>query len=142
MTAHILLSQIDAQNPTTQSSAVIQNIIRKEIGFEGFLLSDAIEMKALNGSVKDKALKSIESGCDAICYCLAKFEDMKILAETCPSLSDISHKQLDNALKILKNKNEDTNIDQIVAEYSRLMDSVEPYPDDYDATEVLFKLQQ
>lgn len=142
MTAHILLNQIDSQNPTTQSASVIQNIIRKEIGFEGFLLSDAIEMKALKGSIKNKALKSIEAGCDAICYCLAKIEDMKILAEFCPPLSDISHKRLDKALKILKNKNENTNIEQIVAEYSNLMDNIPPYNDDYDATEVLFKLQQ
>ncbi len=141
MTGHILLNAVDSSNPVTQSPKAIQQIIREEIGYNGFLISDAIEMKALKGSIEEKALKSLQAGCDAVCYCLAKIEDMKKLTAICPFLSDISHKRLDNALKILKNKS-NINIEKSVETYYSVLDSIEPYRDDYDMTEVLFKLQQ
>lgn len=53
MTAHIVYPQIDAL-PATLSSAFLQQICRKEIGFDGIIFSDDLEMKAV--------LPYIESG--------------------------------------------------------------------------------
>ena len=53
MTAHIVLSCVD-DRPITQSKKAIDEIVRKEIGFDGFLISDAIDMKALTGSISEK----------------------------------------------------------------------------------------
>ena len=47
MTAHILYTKIDSKNVATFSTKIIKNIIRKEIGFKGILISDDISMKAL-----------------------------------------------------------------------------------------------
>lgn len=78
MTAHILYPTLDQTHPATQSPTMIQNIIREEIGFHGFLVSDDLCMKALTGTPAEKAARSLAAGCDAVLYChgsIAEFED-------------------------------------------------------------------
>lgn len=76
MTAHILYSAIDPIYPATQSFLVIHEIIRREIGFQGFLISDDLGMKALSGSLANRARTSLEAGCDAVLHCSGKIEEM------------------------------------------------------------------
>lgn len=79
MTAHVIYSELDAENVATQSNSVIQSIIRGEIGFKGFLVSDCLTMKALSGTFEEKAKKSLLAGCDAVLMCkgtIAEFEDV------------------------------------------------------------------
>ncbi len=76
MTAHIVYSAIDPIYPATQSSIVIQDVIRKEIGFQGFLISDDLGMNALEGSFASRARASLEAGCDAVLHCSGKMEEM------------------------------------------------------------------
>ena len=49
MTGHIVYTAWDAERPASQSPIVIEQIIRTAIGFDGFLMSDDIGMKALHG---------------------------------------------------------------------------------------------
>ncbi|MCJ8139750.1 beta-N-acetylhexosaminidase [Falsirhodobacter halotolerans] len=67
MTAHIVFTAIDDQ-PATLSAPVI-DLIRTEIGFDGLLMTDDIEMEALSGSVGDRATRSIAAGCDVVLHC-------------------------------------------------------------------------
>lgn len=79
MTAHVIYSAFDEENVATQSSVVIESIIRNEIGFKGFLVSDCLTMKALSGSFEEKAKKSLIAGCDAVLMCkgtIAEFEEV------------------------------------------------------------------
>lgn len=79
MTAHVIYSALDAENVATQSNSVIQSIIRDELGFKGFLVSDCLTMKALSGNFKEKAKKALLAGCDAVLMCkgtIAEFEDV------------------------------------------------------------------
>ena len=76
MTSHIKLNCVDNQNPTTLSKEVINRIIREIIGFKGFIISDAIDMHAVEGNVLEKAKKALDAGVDAICYCMGKYEEM------------------------------------------------------------------
>jgi len=48
MIAHIVYTTIDPNSPATLSTKVI-NYIREEMGYNNLIISDAIEMKALNG---------------------------------------------------------------------------------------------
>ena len=52
MCAHILFSSLDPNFPVTLSKIVIKNILRKELNFQGLIVSDAIEMKALTNRYK------------------------------------------------------------------------------------------
>lgn len=76
MTAHIVYSEIDPHYPATQSSLVIEEVIRREIGFQGFLISDDLGMKALTGSYAMRAHMSLEAGCDAVLHCSGNMEEM------------------------------------------------------------------
>jgi beta-N-acetylhexosaminidase len=77
MTAHIIYNAVDEQHCATQSRKVINDIIRKAIGFSGILLSDCLTMKALKGSYKDRAQKSLEAGCDIILHCSGNLFEME-----------------------------------------------------------------
>ncbi len=70
MTAHILFPEIDPQYPATASEAVLQGLLREEIGFQGVIVSDAIEMKALSDHfhLPSLAVRMIRSGCDLLLF--------------------------------------------------------------------------
>lgn len=141
MTAHILLPQVDKNNPITQSSTGINDIIRGIIGFDGFLISDAIDMNALKGNIVERALKSLDAGCDCVCYCMGKIDEMQALAQKCPKLSDAAIQRLDKAKQILHNKIVN-NRNKKVEQYVSMTCEVAEYNEKYDATEVLHQLQR
>ncbi len=75
MTAHIVYEAIDPQNPATTSPTVIR-LIRKEIGFDGLLMTDDISMGALSGTIKDRAEAAMTAGCDVILHCNGVTKEM------------------------------------------------------------------
>ncbi len=81
MSAHIVFEAWDASNPATQSATVIDEIIRGAIGFDGLLLSDDIDMDALEGSIPDRSERALGAGCDVVLNCWAKMADQIEIAE-------------------------------------------------------------
>ena len=98
MTSHVLYTAWDASNPATLSPTVIGEIIRKRIGFTGLLLTDDIDMEALEGPVPERGAQALEAGCDLVLNCWAKMDDMIGLAGTLPAMSDETRLRLDRAL--------------------------------------------
>ncbi len=106
MTGHLLFTAWDSDNPATLSPFVINEIIRKQIGFDGLLLTDDIDMEALSGTVPERAEKSIAAGCDIVLNCWAKMDDMAQIAERLPALGDKGHKRLEGALAVAEQAQE------------------------------------
>lgn len=98
MTGHILFTAWDRAAPATQSRFVIEEIIRKRIGFAGLLLTDDLDMAALSGSVPERAERSIAAGCDIALNCWAKMDDMIGMAERLPNITEAAAQRLDRAL--------------------------------------------
>ena len=142
MTAHIVLSAVDDKLPITQSSKGIEEIIRKEIGFEGFLISDAIDMRALKGSAGERAAKALSAGCDGVCYALGDLAEMEEIAASVPPMSDKSLERFAKAAKIMHNNYYKNNRSEDISRYKKLTGNILPYQEDYDATEVLNRLRQ
>jgi beta-N-acetylhexosaminidase len=71
MTAHILVPWLDEEKPATLSSTIVRGILREELNFNGVILSDDLEMKALADqySVPDAAVQAIAAGCDGVLVC-------------------------------------------------------------------------
>ena len=71
MTAHVLVPSLDEQRPATLSRKVVFDILRDELKFEGVILSDDLEMKAVAAeyAVPDSAVLAIQAGCDGILIC-------------------------------------------------------------------------
>jgi beta-N-acetylhexosaminidase len=98
MTGHIRFTAWDAENPATQSPFVIEEIIRRRIGFTGLLLTDDLDMEALSGSVPERAERAIAAGCDIALNCWAKMADMIGIAERLPALSGAAAERFERAL--------------------------------------------
>lgn len=73
MTAHIVYEKIDSLKCATHSKIIIDQIIRKEIGFSGVLITDCLTMKALKGTYAERALCALENGCDFVLHCSGDF---------------------------------------------------------------------
>jgi beta-N-acetylhexosaminidase len=71
MTAHVLVPALDEQRPATLSPNVVQRFLRDELKFDGVILSDDLEMKAVSAhyDVPDAAVQAIQAGCDAVLVC-------------------------------------------------------------------------
>lgn len=87
MTAHIVYEAFDPAQPATHSSTVINDLIRGEIGFDGLLMSDDLDMKALAGGLRAKAEKAFAAGCDLVLQCSGMISDMEEAAQGSPILS-------------------------------------------------------
>lgn len=81
MTAHIRYPAIDPDLPATLSTQIVEGIIRGWCGFDGFLVSDDIDMKALDGAPGDLARAALSAGCDAVLQCSGDFAAMTAVAE-------------------------------------------------------------
>ncbi|MBT5665983.1 MAG: beta-N-acetylhexosaminidase [Rhodospirillaceae bacterium] len=101
MTAHVIYSAIDPHNPATVSKSVIADIVRGDIGFDGLLMSDDLSMKALVGTMRERAVAAIAAGCDVVLHCNGDMEEMTAVADACPSLSPRSTQRLESALAAL-----------------------------------------
>lgn len=99
MTSHILYTAWDPEHPATQSRFVIEEIIRRRIGFAGLLLTDDLDMEALSGTVPERAARALAAGCDIALNCWARMDDMVGIATACPSMSAETAARLGRALE-------------------------------------------
>lgn len=91
MTAHIVYEAWDADRPATCSPVVIEKIIRGRIGFDGLLMSDDLDMKALqyamNGGLTERAEAALKAGCDVVLQCSGVLKEMEAAAQGCQTLA-------------------------------------------------------
>ncbi len=85
MTAHVLVPSLDERRPATLSPDVVQALLRDELKFEGVILSDDLEMKAVSAhyAVPDAAVDAIRAGCDGLLICQG---DVDLQARTLEAL--------------------------------------------------------
>lgn len=120
MTAHVIYSAIDAENPATTSSTVISEIIRDEIGFSGALMSDDLSMKALRGSFEDRTKAALDAGCDLILHCNGDMDEMEAVAKEARRLSGMSLARTDQALS-LRTDPERMDLEDLIHRFSSLV---------------------
>ncbi|MGJ8606320.1 MAG: beta-N-acetylhexosaminidase, partial [Marivita sp.] len=99
MTGHLKFPVWDTEHPATLSPAIIKDIIRGEIGFDGLLLTDDIDMEALDGTIPERSAKAQAAGCDIVLNCWAKVDDMTGICDALAPMSDAVTARLDKALE-------------------------------------------
>ncbi|MDP9861130.1 MULTISPECIES: glycoside hydrolase family 3 protein [Streptosporangium] len=69
MTGHLLVPAFDAALPATLSGRVLHDLLRVELGFDGVIVTDGIEMAAVSGpyGIGGASARAIAAGADAIC---------------------------------------------------------------------------
>ena len=85
MTAHVLVPSLDDTRPASLSPDIVQTLLRDELKFEGVILSDDLEMKAVSGKydVPAAAVEAIRAGCDGVLICSG---DVDLQARTLEAL--------------------------------------------------------
>ena len=71
MTGHLLVPSLDEERPATLSHRVVTGALRGELGFDGLVFTDDMDMKAISGrTTQDRAVVSaIAAGCDVMLLC-------------------------------------------------------------------------
>jgi beta-N-acetylhexosaminidase len=98
MTSHIVFEAWDPDRPATLSPVVIDEVIRGRIGFDGLLMTDDIDMKALSGTAGDKAAGAIAAGCDLVLDCWGRMHEMEEIASRLGEIVPRSRVRLDRAM--------------------------------------------
>jgi beta-N-acetylhexosaminidase len=120
MTAHIVYTAWDDARPGTLSHYVVQQIIRERIGFDGLLMTDDIDMKALSGTPAEKACGAVEAGVDLVLDCWARMNEMVAIANVLPDAGERTSERLDTALAFRK-KPEMRRFPELIAKRDELL---------------------
>jgi beta-N-acetylhexosaminidase len=69
MTSHIMLPRIDPDEPATMSARVLGGILRDQWGFDGVVVSDALDMAGASAvvGIPEAAVRALVAGCDLLC---------------------------------------------------------------------------
>jgi beta-N-acetylhexosaminidase len=82
MTSHILYPALDQELPGTLSPAILTGFLRKELGFDGVLISDDLDMGAVTSRYPPEwvALTALQAGVDLLLVCNDQ-EHMNLVTE-------------------------------------------------------------
>ncbi|SBT91525.1 beta-N-acetylhexosaminidase [Streptomyces sp. DI166] len=69
MTAHILVPALDATRPATLSRPILTDLLRGELGYDGLIVTDGMEMQAISATygIERGSVLALAAGADAIC---------------------------------------------------------------------------
>jgi beta-N-acetylhexosaminidase len=104
MPTPVKFSALDHDHAACASRIIIQDIIRGSMGFEGVLVSDALDMEgmAAYGDAAGRVRAVLDAGCDLALHCTGIFDEMEKIAESVPKLSENTRKRLQKAAEFKK----------------------------------------
>lgn len=112
MTAHVMYEVWDSECCASESSRIIRHQIRERIGFDGLLISDDLDMKALSGSIPERAVSVLKAGCDIALNCWGRMDDMVGIAHAVGEMSGQSRDRLDRATGHLRTVSPSVALDE------------------------------
>lgn len=121
LTGHVLFSAWDAEHPATMSQTIIRDIIRGRIGFDGLLMSDDLDMAALSGDIASRALACLAAGCDVALHCSGKMDDMVVIADIVPDMTDRAAERLAAAMATITSAVDYDAIPALIAKRDELL---------------------
>lgn len=117
MTSHIFNGNFDTTYPATISKKTI-DVLRNELGFNGIVISDDMQMRAISDhySLKESLKLGLEAGLDVFCFGNNHLKEQIDLSDAINAIYDlvenneISEQRIDESVKrILKVKNQYLN---------------------------------
>lgn len=100
MTAHVVYDAIDPDRPGTTSKIVVTDLIRQRWGYDGLIITDDLNMKALDGSLEERSKEALDAGCDILCHCNGDSNDMEAVARAAVPLDEATKTRADRARMI------------------------------------------
>lgn len=121
MTCHVVFEAWDPQNPATLSPGVIRDVIRGRIGFDGLLMTDDIDMKALSGTAGEKAAQALAAGCDVVLDCWARMDEMVEIAGRIGAATPECVARLERAMATIAGGPQVADFDALIAKRDELL---------------------
>ena len=121
MTAHVVYTAWDPDLPASLSPLVIETIIRGRIGFDGLLMSDDLDMKALKGGIPELAAATVAAGCDLALNCWGRMDDMTGIAELLPDITAAAKARLDRAMASARRTGDAPPLEELLATRDALL---------------------
>ncbi|WP_311268501.1 beta-N-acetylhexosaminidase [Sphingobium sp. WCS2017Hpa-17] len=121
MTAHVVYTEWDAEKPASLSPKIIGEIIRQRIGFDGLLMSDDLDMKALRGSIPELAAGVVAAGCDLALNCWGRMDDMVGIADLLPDITDQARARLGRAMASVTRGGDQPELEELLATRDSLL---------------------
>jgi beta-N-acetylhexosaminidase len=68
MVGHMTMTEIDPDNPASLSSTIVTGILRDQLGYDGIIITDALNMSAITDQYTnaEAAVKAVSAGCDML----------------------------------------------------------------------------
>ena len=109
MTAHIIYPAFDPDRPATLSPPILTNLLRKELGFDGLIITDDMEMRAIDDRYQsgEAAVMAIEAGADIVMVLWTQAKQVEVFNALLSAVNSgrISQARLDQSVRrILKSK--------------------------------------
>lgn len=69
MTSHILVDALDPEHPATFSPTILQQLLRKGLGYRGAIITDALDMAGASAQtgIPEAAVQALQAGSDLLC---------------------------------------------------------------------------
>lgn len=110
MTAHVHYPELDIRSPATLSHTILSNLLRRELGFEGLIITDDLEMKAIEEThdIKKATVAAFQAGADILLipWTLKKQQSAYNAIIQAVKTRNITKSRIDESVRrILKSKN-------------------------------------
>ncbi len=102
MVGHIACAALDPENPNlpaTLSHAVVTGLLREQWGYDGFIITDDLNMGAISDTLETAVVKSLRAGCDAAMVCDGNPQRLRRVAR---AVSDAARTDLEFARHLLQ----------------------------------------
>lgn len=103
MVTHVTYSALDAKNPASMSSVVMTNLLRNQLGYNGIVITDDVDMGAIakHYSFKDVGVKAVQAGADIVLVCHEYDHEIEVYNGILSAVRDgsISKDRIDSSVK-------------------------------------------
>ncbi|MGP4066361.1 beta-N-acetylhexosaminidase [Oceanobacillus sp. M65] len=114
MVAHILLPEIDNEDPASLSKNVVTTMLREELGFDGVTITDDLTMGAIleNYDIGDATVKAVQAGNDIVLVCHGDENKLKAVHSLTKAVESgaIKEERIDESVKRILHLKEKYNL--------------------------------
>ncbi len=93
MVAHVVYSAYDAELPAS-ISPIMHDVIRKDMGYDGVLISDCIFMESLQGTLPERVSQVLDAGFDIALHSHGCVKDSEAAAKAARPLTETAQKRI------------------------------------------------
>lgn len=134
MVAHILLPKLDQKYPSSMSKAIMTELLRKQLEFDGVIITDDMTMDAIAGNydIGNAAVRSVKAGSDIVMVAHDYDKMIHVIEELKKAVEqgDISEERINESVTRILQLKEEYGIEDIrvgkvdIPALNQLMDSV------------------